>query len=84
MFSTPIERPSSSGEKGTCNINILNTELLRSFDVLEEAKKSPSQLPPLDISKIMHRTELSIMERQRIGIGVSPMAKKLFDQVSKT
>ena len=84
-----IELPSSSGERGTCNINFLNVELLRDhIDIIEEVKKSPSQLPPLDMNKIMARTEYNLKERQkhseRIGIGVSGIGQLLFDLVSKT
>lgn len=81
-----IELPSSSGERGTCNINFLNTELLQDYEILE--KGTSSQLHPLDMNKINQRTEQNLMRRQqqsdRIGVGVSPLAQKLFDLVSKT
>ncbi|XP_046846459.1 protein LSM12 homolog A-like [Xenia sp. Carnegie-2017] len=76
-----------SGEKGKCNINFFNTEILSDFKILEEAKKSPSPLPALDMSKIAQRTEQNLAQRQRqlqrIGNDVTPMAQKLFDHVSK-
>ena len=82
------ELPSSSGNQGTCNINFLNIDLLKGFEILEESKKSPSQLPPLDMNKIVARTNRNLERRhkqsERIGVGVSSVAQNLFDIVSKT
>ena len=87
-FSYFIELPSSSGDKGTCNINFLNLESLKNFEIIEEVKKSPSQLQAFDMNKISARTESNLNHRQkqseRIGIGVSEMAQKLFEFASKT
>ena len=83
-----LKLPSSSGDKGTCNINFLNLDWLTDFEIIEEIRKSPSQLPVLDMNKILYRTEQNLKQRQRqserIGIGVSEMAQKLFEFVSKT
>ena len=87
IVSNVTELPSSSGERGTCNINFLNTELLQEYEVSEKGGDI-SPLYPLDMTKIHRRTEQNLARRQkqseRIGVGVSPLAQKLFDLVSKT
>jgi hypothetical protein len=61
---------------------------LKEFEIIEEVKKSQSPLPSFDMTKILSRTEKNLAQRQkqseRIGIGVSEMAQKLFELVSKT
>lgn len=86
-----LKLASSSGAKGTCNVNFLNVDLFTDFVILEESKKVPGTLPALDMNKITQRIEHNITARSakhraasRIGIGVSPLAQKLFDVIRKT
>lgn len=70
-----------------CNINFLNIDLLLEFSIVEETKKTPGQLPAFDMNKIHQRIETNLMARkraaERVGVGVSADAQKLFDTISK-
>lgn len=72
----------------TCDINFINTDLLQAFSIIEESKKTSGPLPAIDMVKIGQRLESNLHARkkasERVGVGVSPIAQRLFDCIAKT
>ena len=82
-----IKNPSTA-KPGTYDINLINMNMVKAVKVVKEATESPPPLANLNYAKLMTRASMALNEKHRavmaVGVGVSPVAQRLFNTISKT
>jgi len=84
-----IKNPSTI-KPGTYDINLVNMNMVAAdgLVVIKEATESPPPLANLNYAKLMSRASMALNEKHRavmsVGVGVTPLAQRLFNNISKT
>jgi len=85
-----IKSPAASGRMGTSDVQIVNLTCVSDIQVINEVQDhSAAPLPNLNLSKLNTRLNHNIVEKMRKigyrgGVGVTPLAQKLVNTITKT